>query len=190
MAPKIRPTASARKYATFVKLPFISERQCYQLRRLLRATDMAQTVRLIFTTERSLEWQFRPTRELPNCPSICAACATASVKGTCFRKHVVYIIRCGMCNASYIGQTDRTIRTRILEHIGHNSSAVHAHMATHGPDNSSNFRWSILASHPDNEARQAIEAVLISRHSHLMNGCNGIHILPFLLSAPSHTSPL
>jgi hypothetical protein len=74
------------KYTTFLRIPYICERQCQQIRRLLRVTGMQHTVRLIFTTERSLAWQFRPARELPTCPSTCGACATASKQGLCFKE--------------------------------------------------------------------------------------------------------
>jgi hypothetical protein len=180
----LQPTSRPKQtYSNFVRIPYVSQRQCTRIRRLLHATDLSQTIRIIFTTEQCLAWQFRPKPDMPVCPATCTACTTCTKKGACFKKHVVYMIRCLICQAVYVGQTDRTIRSRIAEHANNSNSAVNAHMATHGPNNSLNFRWSIVTSHSRKDTREAIESVLISQQTLLMNGCEGICVLPFLRGA-------
>ena len=46
-------------------------------------------------------------------------------------KNIVYRITCNQCNSSYIGETHRTYRTRILEHLKSDSSNVFRHLISH-----------------------------------------------------------
>ena len=50
--------------------------------------------------------------------------------GICFRKNVVYKIKCNKCQKHYIGSTVRNLHTRIHEHFNHNNSSVFKHMQT------------------------------------------------------------
>jgi hypothetical protein len=168
------------EYTTFVKIPFRSESQRHQIMQLCKRTGMAEKIRIIFTTERSLAWQFRPPHEKPACPVNCIACQTAERPATCFTKNVVYKVACSLCNAVYVGQTERTIRSRIQEHTKSSNSHVYQHMAAHSPASSTSFRWRILATHPHTNTRLAMEALHIKAASNLMNGCEGAPILPYL----------
>ena len=47
------------EFKTFIKVQFISEQQKWRIKRLLRRTGLDEVVRLIFTTEKPLAWQFR-----------------------------------------------------------------------------------------------------------------------------------
>ena len=40
----------------------------------------------------------------------------------CLCANVVYKFKCGGCNATYVGQTGRHLRTRIYEHLGISST--------------------------------------------------------------------
>jgi len=96
-------------------------------------------------------------------------------------KNVVYRITCQLCQATYIGQTERTIRSRIIEHSKTASSHVHLHMTSiHGVSNQLQFKWQILATNRHTGTRLAIEALHIHKQPHLMNGCEGARLLPFL----------
>jgi hypothetical protein len=142
---------------------------------------MAEKIRLIFTTERPLNWLFRPKKEKIKCPLNCIACRTAEKAGNCFSKYVIYKIRCLVCHAVYVGQTERTVRTRITEHTKAMNSHVFIHMATHGANQALSFKWKILGSHKDNNTRLAMEALFIRQETEVMNGCEGVFILPTLL---------
>jgi hypothetical protein len=139
-------------------------------------------VRLILTTEKSLGWQFRPRHESYQCPVECIACRTASKPGMCYAKNAVYQVDCQVCDAVYMGQTGRTMRSRIIEHAKGPQSHVYTHMSGHGRDNSLRFKWRILDSHRYLSMHLAREAMHIKRfpNSSLMNGCDGTLILPFL----------
>ena len=181
---------------TFIKIPFRSEAQRAQILQLARSTEMDTKLRIIFTTEPPLSRQFRPQPPSQNCPAGCFSCLTAKYKNNCFRKHVVYKISCLICNAVYIGQTGRTIRSRILEHGKSPDSHVRSHMQTH--DNTSigitnistndnkcspqwSFTWQIVTSHRWKNTRMALEAMHIQQNrQHLMNGCEGACVLPYL----------
>jgi hypothetical protein len=142
---------------------------------------MADKIRLIFTTAKPLAWQFRPKREHPTCPPPqCISCMTGENPGCCFVKNVVYKISCSLCHKVYIGQTERTARSRIIEHTKQASSHVFTHMSTHGPSSSTRFSWKILATHPYTTTRLAIEALFIQRENSIINGCEGMKTLDFI----------
>jgi hypothetical protein len=167
-------------FITFVNVPFMDEAQRRLILQLRRRTGLNDKVRVIFTTERPLAWQFRPKREIPACPTNCMACATSERPAACCKKNAVYLVTCQLCRATYVGQTERTMRSRILEHAQTQSSHVNQHMITHGSENSKKFTWKVIASHPYTSTRLAIEALFIKRQSQLMNGCEGAHLLNFL----------
>ena len=148
--------------------------------RLHRQTGMFEFIRLIPITERPLAWQFQPKRETPRCPNQCISCQTALRPGNCFIKNAVYLITCQICDSVYVGQSSRTIRSRIIEHYKNTTSHVFLHMQSHGQDQQHNFKWKIACTHPYLDERIAIESLLIRRQNNLMNGCEGAITLPFL----------
>ena len=147
---------------------------------LHKKTGMDEKIRLIFTTEKPLAWQFRPRHETPPCPEPCLACRTAARQGACYTKNAVYQVTCSICKAVYVGQTERTMGSRITEHIKGPNSHVHLHMATHGIDHKTAFTWRVLATHPYATTRLALEALFIRRTDQKMNGCEGARLLSFV----------
>jgi hypothetical protein len=171
-------------YVSFIKVPYLSEQQLFAIKRLLRTTGMSDKIRLIFTTERNLGWSFRPKREYVNCRDPCVACTTAIKPNQCYIKFAVYKIECNLCNAIYIGQTIRTMRSRINEHCTDKKSFVYVHMLSHGNNNNNKFKWSILSTNRSRSARLVMESLFIifikTFNNFLMNGCEETQILPFL----------
>jgi hypothetical protein len=53
----------ASKYIDFVKVPFLSEAQRQLILRKSYQTGMQDKIRIIFTTPRTLSWQFRSRQE-------------------------------------------------------------------------------------------------------------------------------
>ena len=49
----------------------------------------------------------------------------------CSTKHCVYRINCKFCQAFYIGESKRTMRSRLSEHITQETSQVFQHLRTH-----------------------------------------------------------
>ena len=142
-------------------------------------TAMNNKIRVVFTSERPLSKAFRPKFQPHACPSGCLACATSEKPHSCFRKCVVYKVSCSKCSAIYIGQTERTIRSHILEHIKREDSCVRQHMLSHGDlAHVKCFTWCIIGANKNFASRLALQ---IKRHSpHLMNGCEGVSLLGFL----------
>jgi hypothetical protein len=167
---------------TYIRIPYNSERQRFQISQLCRATGLNNKLRLIYITAKSFAWQFRGERDTMTCPANCSACRTAFMKGKCFSKFVVYQIICDLCGAFYVGQTERTIRTRIHEHITSKLSHVYLHMMSHSGSTVEGFKWRIIATERCNKTRLAMEAMFIHKNSvNIMNGCEGKYILPYLL---------
>ena len=59
---------------------------------------------------------------------------------TC-KSNVVYKISCNNCDASYVGQTDRQLKTRITEHHNHirHNTSVRSVITEHRYDR--DFQW-------------------------------------------------
>jgi hypothetical protein len=166
---------------TYLKLPYITEAQRSQIAKLANRTGQANNVRFIFTTERPLSWQFRPKTVMQKCPDNCIACLTAEKADSCFIKYAVYLISCNLCDKVYVGQTERTIRSRVAEHTKCTQSHVYKHLQIHNNNPENAFHWKVLTTQAVNNTRLAIESLFIHQYKDkLMNGCESIRLLPFL----------
>ena len=166
-------TTSDDSPKTFLRVPFFSEKQKYQIFNLLNATNLRNNFRIIFTTEASLAWQFRPKHQSQSCSINCISCKSASFPNNCFIKCAVYLITCLNCNHIYIGQTAKCMKNRIYEHLNKADSLVNKHFKIH---NSVSFKWKILATESSYHKRCILEANFIKhftdKHT-LINGCVG-----------------
>jgi hypothetical protein len=150
-------------YIDFVTIPYLSEAQRQLILRKSYQTGMQDKIRIIFTIPRPLSWQFRSRQETFACHPNCMACLTSCKENSCHRKNAVYNIKCLVCQKISIGQTSRTMRSRILEHMMDSNSYVNQHMALHPHELRRNFQWKIVATHLFNTTRLAIEAIHINR---------------------------
>ena len=57
------------------------------------------------------------------------------------KKNVVYKIYCKDCDASYVGQTERTLKTRILEHCNRRNTSDYSVITEHRLDLNHDFNW-------------------------------------------------
>ena len=77
----------------------------------------------------------------------------------------------------YIGETARTIGSRIKEHLRMKNQTVYVHLLTHSvnPQEGTPILWQILHSNVSkHNERKIIEALEIKKYSgSLMNGCIG-----------------
>ena len=169
---------------TFIKLPFYGERWKRQILSLARRCDLLKKVRIIFETEKPLSLRFRLRRELPHCPPTCWTCETAVYKENCYKKFTVYQIQCKRCPKMYIGQTGRTIKSRIREHCTSSSSAFFQHAnQQHQQLPERILEWRILATERNAAKRRALESFHIAQKRQLLvNGCAGDTLLPFICS--------
>ena len=100
----------------YLKIPYVSE----QLKR--RALSVIcnsgiSNIKTHFMNGRLSSKVFAPSREKRNCPDDCETCKLTLKTNCCFTKHVVYQIMCSNCNIRYIGETGRTVGSRIKEHL-------------------------------------------------------------------------
>jgi len=106
---------------------------------------------------------------------VCEASSMPQSIVFCYRSYAERYLKCSYCQAVHIGETGRTIGSRIKEHL--RRQTVYAHLASHSADflKESPIRWKIL--HPNikfPKERKVIEALEIRKHStNIMNGCVG-----------------
>jgi len=168
---------------TFLKVPFNSEKQKREINSLLRRTNLAEKIRLIYLTSSPLARSLRPSSENPSCPTNCLTCQTAEHSGCCFRKNVVYCIKCKICSKVYVGQTKRTARSRIKEDLTSPKEHVYLHSIEHNANSADIFKWKILKTVSSLSTRLSVEALFIDKNKDkLINGCNGKDLLTFLKS--------
>ena len=99
-----------------LSLPYISEEITRRVRKAVVKSGLnihiaqrsGPTLKSILT---------RSALEPPECPNQrrCLACQ-AGLKGRCTTKNVIYRLDCILCAKSYVGETKRPIRERLLEH--------------------------------------------------------------------------
>ena len=92
-------------FISYIKISYVSQQRNNLIKRLLHNTELDKKIRLIFTTEKNLGLSLRVKKEHLRCQSECISCPTAEIKGACFVVFVVYLVKCNLCGAVYVGQT-------------------------------------------------------------------------------------
>lgn len=118
-----------KKHRYFLKVPFINDKIHHKIQRILRSHELDvglayqnQSLRgKVSNLNRCYGDQIKPC-SIPNCPT--------AAKENCFKKNVVYEIRCLGCGSNYIGSTIRYLHTRIKEHLTMPESAINQHLIT------------------------------------------------------------
>ena len=86
---------------------------------------------------------------------------------SCTSSNIVYVIRCTLCNLLYIGETKRSLVTRVKEHLGYITNKTEQPTGLHFnlPGHSINhFRvQGLWLVNGDNTDRKIIESMLINR---------------------------
>ena len=77
---------------------------------------------------------------------------TADLRWNCDIKNVVYLIQCSKCQAQYVGQTSKTFRTRMMQHLAPSMKNRRNSLYMHFYDGCGidNFRCRIIARLDDN----------------------------------------
>ena len=114
---------SERCKLTFKKKPIIAYRRCKNISdHLVRAKCSLEEEKPILNKDPTCKTPWK----CPFCPKhkqqkITSAITNRSYQGpdhyTCQTRNVIYLITCKKCNIQYVGETYRTFRTRMMEHI-------------------------------------------------------------------------
>ena len=92
----------------------------------------------------------------------------------CFRRNIVYQVRCEKCEQTYIGSTVRPLHIRFKEHLQSSKSSIYRHKNTCDCDS---FNVSILSTAEDEPALRLKEALLIRKFRPKINNrleCEGM----------------
>ena len=154
----------------FLSLPFISELQVREVRRAVNKCGFQDKLCVSFKsrpTTSLLALHRGPLCTFPNCKF----CASATNQEDCFIKQCIYFISCVTCSASYIGETGRTMRSRLREHVSSQTSAVFRHLLSHDPSpDLSSIRWTILHRNMRSiHQRKALEESVIRSQKPVLN---------------------
>ena len=163
----------------FIKCPFISEDISRKILNALKRTGLNNKIYLCFSNKSSTQY-FRPPKEKVMCEPACKCCSKCVKLNLCQTKGVVYRVDCNLCDMIYIGETQRMIKTRILEHLNPNNNTSHVIQHAKNVHNGHiDFKWCLLHTglHFTNK-RRTLEAFYIRKiPGHLlMNGCRGINL--------------
>ena len=87
----------------------------------------------------------------------------------------VYHIHCEQCNKDYVGETSRSLETRVKEHLSRNLSAVHEHckLTDHSVDSS---KTKVLATESNTFKCRKREAIEIRLRNPSLNRDNGFKL--------------
>ena len=110
----------------YLTLPFLSEKQTQDIRRVLHRTKLNKYLNVSFKSV-TLSSILKPHHF--NCVyDNCKFCQQSKSGRACLSKNCVYFIQCDLCPKFYIGETKRTIRTRLKEHTTIDTSLVYRHI--------------------------------------------------------------
>ena len=159
----------------YIKMPFINEDLKRQTQAVIKRTGISN-IRVYYVNGRTSASVFKAPKDKQLCPDNCDTCSAAKVAKRCLVKNCVYKIDCRHCHLIYIGESSRTIGSRLTEHIRMQKHTVYVHLATHKKSPSlGDISWEVL--HHDIQAfntRKIVEALEIRKHeNNIINGCMG-----------------
>ena len=160
----------------YIKVPFINEVLKQQTQAVIKRSGI-QNIKVHYMTGRPLSSIFRPPKEQQKCPEACETCTSAKKVNKCLSKNCVYIIECTHCHLVYIGETSRTVGSRIKEHVRMKKQTIYQHLVSHtNTPMLKDISWDILHNNiPQHQTRKIIEALEIRKKNTetIMNGCIG-----------------
>ena len=159
----------------YIKMPFINEDLKRQTQAVIKRTGISN-IRVYYVNGRTSAIVFKAPKDKQRCPDNCDTCSAAKVAKRCLVKNCVYKIDCRHFHLIYIGESSRTIGSRLKEHIRMQKQTVYVHLATHKKSPSlSDISWEVLHNHIQAfNTRKIVEALEIRKHEHnIMNGCMG-----------------
>lgn len=117
-----RKKDNAKQNAIRINMPFVNDRWVNKVFNCIRKANLPIPIIPIFRTNTPLSRKF-----FPPSPISCGSHCVCSGQNLCNRKNIVYKIVCKLCSNVYIGETHRTFRKRINEHLSMATSQVFHH---------------------------------------------------------------
>ena len=109
----------------FLTMPYKNDSQVREVQRSLKKCNLSDNLSVTFTSRKLLSY-LKPKSD-PTCKQNCKFCASKTHYQTCQTKNIVYKIVCNLCREFNIGETSRTIQSRLKEHCKMRSSQVYQH---------------------------------------------------------------
>jgi len=171
---KTPPSEEQEQGLIYIKVPFINEDLKQQTQSIIKRTGL-NYIRIHYIGGSSSARIFTPSKEKQCCPDNCDTCSFSRTTNRCLTKNCVYKIKCSHCNSLYIGETNRTIGSRIKEHEQMKNQTVYVHLATHNNEPSLNdISWEFIHKNINEfHTRKIIETPEICKHKNIINGCIG-----------------
>ena len=146
----------------YLKMPFISEKVNFKIKRILKAEKLS-----IGLAQKSTTTLRSVLRSRHNTDNNCrmSACPIRNNK-ICFQTNVVYQVTCSKCQNFYIGSTIRPLHVRIKEHVTRDSSSIFKHLTK---CDTKEITTTILARERDNANIRLMEAQLINKYAPRIN---------------------
>ena len=94
------------------KIPFVNEDLKRRALSVIRRSRIDKA-KLTFMNGKSSSRVFAPRKERLECPQSCQSCKSAKKSNRCYVKNVVYEITCQHSSAVYVGETRRTVGSRV-----------------------------------------------------------------------------
>ena len=159
-------------------LPFISDKVSAVVKQSIARAQLNDDIILVNIPSRNIKKRLVRNRLYDKyCTSNqCIICPYGNI-GDCTKAGVIYQLECLLCNATYIGETGRSLGVRVKEHLaskrrGSLISALGRHKQEAHGGNDYNVKCTILAYEPEISARKALEAFWIASKNPEMNNRN------------------
>ena len=148
----------------YIKVSFINEDLKQQTQAVIKRSGI-QNIKVHYMTGRPLSSIIRPPKEQQKCPETCETCISAMKVNKCLSKDCVYIIECTHCHLVYIGETSRTVGSRIKEHVRMEKQTISQHLVKHtNTPMLKDISWDILHNNiPQHRTCKIIGALEISK---------------------------
>ena len=116
-----------------MKIPYINQQHYHEIKAIIKSSEFNITP--IFTSGIKLK-DFLTRSSFS--PKICSNDKCPLANNLCFKKNVIYQIKCNLCDNIYIGETKRFLHDRIKEHL----------RSIKNEDNKSAFAEHFIKNHP------------------------------------------
>ena len=156
-----------------LKLPYISENFSNQICRYIKSNSLP--IKVVFTPGKKLREIFCSSRPLDRPPPCllkgCRVCPLLEEKD-CQVIAPVYRITCNLCSEIYIGETGRTAKERLSEHLrcatsptakSYRDKALALHYSQFHPSTTPDLSFTIITTEKSLLHRKILEAVFINK---------------------------